>query len=152
MAHLFSYLIIGLVGMFSMVFDPAYAEGTSDDSSEASSPLFGAAEDAIEKQDYAAAIPLLQQVTAEEPMNADAWNLLGYSNRKLGNYELAAAAYATALRINPGHLGALEYQGEMFVELGQIDNAKANLTTLESLCGQCEEMTDLQAVIADVKS
>ena len=74
-------------------------------------PLYGAAQEAIEKQDYAAALPLLQQVTSQEPQNADAWNLLGFSNRKLGNMDQAAAAYDTALRINPAHLGALEYQG-----------------------------------------
>jgi cytochrome c-type biogenesis protein CcmH/NrfG len=152
MTHLFSYVLIGLVGLFSMIFDPAYAEGSSDDSSEASSPLFGAAEDAIEKQDYAAAVPLLQQVTSAEPMNADAWNLLGFSNRKLGNMEAAAAAYAKALQINPGHLGALEYQGEMFVQMGQLGNAMLNLTTLESLCGSCEEATDLKEAIDAGKS
>lgn len=147
MPHLFAYMIVGIIGLFSMIFDPAYAEGSSDDSSEAGSPLYGAAQEAIEKQDYAAALPLLQQVTSQEPQNADAWNLLGFSNRKLGKMDAAAAAYDTALRINPAHLGALEYQGEMFVQMGQMGNAMVNLTTLESLCGTCEEMTDLKAAI-----
>ena len=51
------------------------------------------------------------------------------------------------MEINPGHLGALEYQGEMFVQMGQMGNAMVNLTTLESLCGTCEEMTDLKEAI-----
>jgi Flp pilus assembly protein TadD len=147
MAHLFAYLIIGVIGLFSMVFDPAYAEGSSDDSNDASSPLYSEAQDAIEKQDFAAAIGLLQQVTTDEPLNADAWNLLGYSNRKLGNLDQAAAAYKTALTINPAHLGALEYQGEMYVQMGEIGNAQVNLATLQSLCGNCEEMTDLKEAI-----
>lgn len=147
MPHLFSYLMIGIVGLLSMLLEPAYAEGSSDDSSDASSPLYGAAQEAIEKQDFAAAVPLLQQVTTQEPQNADAWNLLGYSNRKLGNMDAAAAAYDTALKINPGHLGALEYQGEMYVQMGEIGNAMVNLTTLQSLCGTCEEMIDLKAAI-----
>lgn len=154
MPHLLSFVFIALVGLVSMIFEPAFAEGSSDGSGggEGGSPLYGAAADAVEKQNFAAAIPLLQQVTSAEPQNADAWNLLGYSNRKLGNMAAAAKAYKSALRINPGHLGALEYQGEMFVQLGQIDDAKANLASLKSLCGTCEEMTELQEAIAEAKS
>ena len=100
MPHIIAYVLIGLFGLFSLALDPVYAEGSSDGSSNTSSgsgtsapnPLFASAQHAIaDKQDYAAAVPLLQQVTSAEPMNADAWNLLGFSNRKLGNMEAAAA-------------------------------------------------------------
>ena len=88
-------------------------------------------------------LPLLDKITADEPQNADAWNLRGFANRKLGNMDVAATSYTAALKINPGHLGALEYQGEMYLELGQTDAAKENLKKLQGLCGDCEEATDL---------
>ena len=53
-----------------------------------------------------------------------------------------------ALKINPAHLGALEYQGEMYVETGKLDNAKANLAVLKKLCGDCEQADDLAKAIA----
>ncbi|MGL4278811.1 MAG: tetratricopeptide repeat protein, partial [Albidovulum sp.] len=77
----------------------------------------------------------------------DVWNLLGYSARNLKNYNEAARYYGIALRVNPKHVGALEYQGELFVETGQYDQAKQNLKMLQSICGGCEEAVDLQAAL-----
>ena len=148
MPHIFAYVLIGLFGMLSMALDPAMAAGSSDDSSETeSASTYADAKAKIDAEDYAAALPLLDKITSEEPQNADAWNLRGFANRKLGNMDVAATSYTAALKINPGHLGALEYQGEMYLELGQTDAAKANLKTLQGLCGTCEEATDLAEAI-----
>ena len=144
MPHIIAYVLIGLFGLLSMALDPAMAAGSSDDSSETdSAPAYAEAKAKIEAGDYAAALPLLDKSTADEPQNADAWNLRGFANRKLGNMDVAATSYTAALKINPGHLGALEYQGEMYLELGQTDAAKENLKKLQGLCGDCEEATDL---------
>lgn len=144
MPHILAYVLIGLFGLLSMALDPAMAAGSSDDSSETdSAPTYAEAKAKIDAEDYAAALPLLDKITSEEPQNADAWNLRGFANRKLGNMDVAAVSYTAALKINPGHLGALEYQGEMYLELGQTDAAVANLKKLQGLCGDCEEATDL---------
>jgi hypothetical protein len=50
--------------------------------------------------------------------------------------------------VNPDHIGALEYQGELFVMTGQLDRAKANLDRLNNLCGNCEEAEDLAKALA----
>ena len=56
--------------------------------------------------------------------------------------------YDKALAMDPSHKGALEYQGELFVTLGQIDKAKANLARLNRIClFGCEEYDDLKAAI-----
>lgn len=102
----------------------------------------------IDAQDYQSAWDALSQITKADTENADAWNLLGFSSRKLGKMKSAAYAYSNALRIKPKHLGALEYQGEMFVILGDLDKAKANLEKLQALCGNCEEAQDLASAIA----
>lgn len=144
MPHILAYVLIGLFGLLSMALDPAMAAGSSDDSSETeTAPAYAEAKAKIDAEDYAGALPLLDKLTADQPQNADAWNLRGYANRKLGNMDVAALSYTAALTINPGHLGALEYQGEMYLELGQTDAAMANLKTLQGLCGDCEEANDL---------
>ena len=111
-------------------------------------PSLERARAATDDGNFQTARDLLRQITAAEPDNADAWNLLGFSSRKLGKLQSAALAYKNALQINPKHLGALEYQGELFLIQGDLDKAKANLETLQSLCGPCEEAQDLAKAIA----
>ena len=55
--------------------------------------------------------------------------------------------------LEPNNKIALEYQGEMFVELNQIDEAMKNLSKLESLCpNSCEELEMLKKYIDGIGS
>lgn len=65
---------------------------------------------------------------------ADRLNLLGFTARKTGNLSKAGKYYDAALELHPKHTGALEYQGELFIQLGMIDRAKLNLAKLEKIC------------------
>src|SRR5262249_19195026 len=56
----------------------------------------------------------------------DVYSLMGFALRKTGDRPNAMRYYNQALTMNPSHKGALEYQGELFVELGQVDSAKGN--------------------------
>lgn len=86
----------------------------------------------------------LKKIDGTFPNNADVNNLLGYSSRNLGLYEDGTKYYAKALRINPNHLGALEYQGVLFIKTNKLTSAKINLSKLKKLCGtSCEEYKDL---------
>jgi Tetratricopeptide repeat len=108
--------------------------------------------DAVAKKDWPTAVAMFTKVTEAEPKNADAWNMLGYSTRKSGNAKAAIGLYNKALTINPNHLGALEYQGEAFVELKQIPKAKANLARIKKICGTtCEQYVDLAKFIGAKK-
>jgi predicted Zn-dependent protease len=150
MSYALAIAAIALFSVLNLIAASALAVGTEDGSSEgASLGSYEQAEAAIAAGDFVAALPILAGITAAEPDNADAWNLLGFSSRKTGDLEAAGLAYARALEINPGHLGALEYQGEMFLEMGKAAEAKANLATLQGLCGSCEEALDLQEAIAE---
>ncbi len=80
--------------------------------------------------------------------NADALNLLAFATRNLGDLENAASYYRAALGMDPNHLGALEYQGELFLLLGDRAGAEANLARLTELCGACEEREELAAALA----
>lgn len=94
----------------------------------------GQAQKALDAEDYAGALPHLEKAVADDPKDADAHNLTGFALRKLERYDEAAKAYETALSIEPEHLNALEYQGELFLKLGQIDKARANLEKLDDIC------------------
>ena len=57
---------------------------------------------------YDEAIDALNTFISEESRNADAWNLLGYSLRKVELYDESLKAYKKALKLDRKHLGARE--------------------------------------------
>jgi tetratricopeptide (TPR) repeat protein len=59
-----------------------------------------------------------------QPKMYEAWNYLGFANRHLGNFDDALSAYAKALEINPNYPDAIEYRGEAYLGLNQIEQAK----------------------------
>ena len=104
----------------------------------------------IAKKDFTAALAALKIADKDFPNNADINNLLGYSARNLKQYKPAATYYTKALKIDPKHLGALEYQGELFMLTKKTADAKKNLAKLKSLCGvNCEEYLDLKKAIGN---
>ena len=104
----------------------------------------------IEAKNFSAALTALQAADKTFPNNADINNLLGYSSRNLKQYKPAATYYAKALKIDSKHLGALEYQGELFMLTKKTSDAKKNLAKLKSLCGvNCEEYIDLKKAIGN---
>ena len=104
----------------------------------------------IAVKNFSAALSALKVADKAFPNNADINNLLGYSARNLKQYKPAATYYVKALRIDPNHLGALEYQGELFMLTKKTSDAKKNLAKLKSLCGiNCEEYLDLKKAIGN---
>jgi Flp pilus assembly protein TadD len=104
----------------------------------------------IAKSDWTAAVKLLRKIVVQQPKNADALNLLGYSLRREGDMKEAEAFYLKALKLDPNHLGANEYLGELYVMTGQTAKAQARLAVLAKACGNttCEEYQDLAQAIA----
>ncbi len=102
----------------------------------------------IKKEHWEHAITELKK-QAETP---DVNNLLGYTHRKSGKLDQALVYYDKALKANPNHLGALEYQGEAFLMKRELEQAKGNLARLKTLCGgKCEEYEDLNKAIQRYK-
>lgn len=134
---------------------PAAAAGSGSSSGGSSASAvqiqdeIRAAQTFINTGRYSSAIRTLQAVVRQDNRNADAYNLLGFASRKLEKTEDAAQYYETALEIKPDHLGALEYQGELFLMIDEPEKANANLEKLLELCGMdCHEYLDLKAEIA----
>ena len=126
-----------------------WAAGASSSSSRRPPSDYSRASAAIDSRDYPRAIALLEKVVARQSRNADAYNLLGYSHRKLGDFQTAMTFYAKALRIEPSHKGAHEYIGEAYLETGNLSKAKEHLAKLDDICFlPCGEFTDLKKAIA----
>lgn len=87
-----------------------------------------------ERNDYAAAIPQLKALGQDD--RADVANLIGYSYRKLGNYELASIWYERALKADPNHVRTWQYYGLWQVEQGNREQAKHHLARIETLAGR----------------
>ncbi len=71
-----------------------------------------------------AALKKFTRATELQPSMHEAWNYLGYSNRKLGRYDAALSAYERALTLKPGYAEALEYRGHAYLGLNRLGDAK----------------------------
>ena len=119
------------------------------------SPSFEAGRKAVEAKDFKSALAHLTKAAQEMPKDADAQNLLGYSYRKLGQFDKAMEHYRTALKLDPGHRGAHEYMGELYLETDRLADAEKELQALSKVCpwfGKCEERDDLKASIEKYKA
>jgi Tfp pilus assembly protein PilF len=109
----------------------------------------------IDAKDFKAAVDHLTKAVQEEPKNADAHSMLGYSYRKLGTFDKSMEHYQTALKIDGGHRSAHEYLGELYLDMNQPDNAEKQLAALKKACpffGKCEEYEDLKKEIDEYKA
>jgi Flp pilus assembly protein TadD len=109
---------------------------------------FTAGKKAMDGKLWAEAVASFSKVVAKNPKNADAYNYLGYSNRWLGKYDEAFAAYGKALTLDPNHRGALEYSGIAYLKTGQKAQAQVQLAKLQALCASCSETADLAKAVA----
>lgn len=119
----------------SSVDDPAFLKGYR----EAYSTVY-------ERNDYAAAIPQLEALGQND--RADVANLIGYSYRKLGKYELASTWYERALKADPNHVRTWQYYGLWQIEQGNREQAVYHLGKIEKICGKgCPEYQSLAAAL-----
>ena len=101
------------------------------------------------KKRYQKAQELLLKSNKNEPLQADTLNYLGFTTRKLGDYENGEKYYLLGLEIDPNHKGINEYLGELYVATNRIDLAKERLKVLETC--NCEEYNELKEIIEGTK-
>ncbi len=104
--------------------------------------------DKAEKR-YKKAQKLLLQSNKKFPNKADTLNYLGFTTRKLGDYENGEKYYLQGLAIDPKHNGINEYLGELYVATNRHNLA---IERLEVLSGcNCQEYQELKDVIEGKK-
>ena len=140
----------------------SFSAGTSGDSSDGSSSytkaynLIKAAKKYEKKgktekaqKRYAKAQKLLLKSNKKKPLQADTLNYLGFTTRKLGDYERGEDFYLQGLQIEPNHNGINEYLGELYMATNRIDMAKERLNVLKNC--DCKEYTQLKEIIEGTK-
>ena len=144
-----------------MLTSSSYAAGSSSSSSSSSNydkavKLIKSAKkfeqkDKLDKakKNYEKAQKFLIKSNDKNPDNADTLNYLGFTTRKLGDYENGEKYYLQGLAINPNHNGINEYLGELYVATNRIELAKERLKVLENC--DCKEFNELKAVIEGTK-
>src|SRR5262245_58638289 len=157
MRRLSMLLVPGLVSMMlaaGPVLTSAYAAGSDDPSpppksdssskkskkksSSISDPNFLAAyrtayATIYDRHDYTGAIDQLKQLKREDV--ADVANLIGYSYRKLGDYQQSKIYYELALKDDPNHVRTWQYYGLWQLEQGNREQAQYHLNKIASLAG-----------------
>jgi len=113
---------------------------------------YALAQTAITQQDFQSAVTHLNTVLASQPDNPDALNLMGFSKRKLGDLSGALQYYDKALALQPNHVGANEYLGELYLEMKLPAKAQERLDALQQICGSCEEYTELKEKMDQYKA
>ena len=101
------------------------------------------------KKKYKKAQKLLIQSNEKFPNKADTLNYLGFTTRKLGDFENGEKYYLQGLAINPYHIGINEYLGELYVATNRHNLAVERLEVLKGC--DCKEYDDLKAIIAGEK-
>lgn len=82
---------------------------------------------------YERAQAAFEEALRAEPSMYEAHTYLGYVHRKLGRFDASLKSYERALKIKPDYVFAIEYQGEAFLGLGDIQRARFNYLRLYAL-------------------
>ena len=98
---------------------------------------------------YKKAIGYLIKHNKKFPADPDTLNYLGFTHRKIGDYENAEIYYSMGLELDPKHVGINEYMGELFVVTNRLDKAKERLAVLKDC--NCKEYKELKLVIEGKK-
>ena len=155
-----------LISLFisTLVVSSSYAAGSSDSGSSKTKTKYDMAvthikaaknfekKDKLEKakKSYLKAQKLLVQSNKNFPNKPDTLNYLGFTTRKLGDFENGEKFYLQGLKIDPKHIGINEYLGELYVATNRHNLAVERLEVLKDC--NCKEYDQLKAVIAGEKS
>ena len=97
------------------------------------------------KKLYTQAFKKLEKAYKSDKKNPDVLNYMGFTTRKVGNFDKAEKYYLEGLKINPNHNGINEYLGELYVQTNRIDKANERLSVLKNC--NCDEYNELELII-----
>jgi tetratricopeptide (TPR) repeat protein len=129
--------------------EPAPTTGWNFPSVEEGRVAYAEAVGLINQDRFAEAYDALSRADAAIGPNPDILNYMGFVSRKLGRYQTALSYYNQALALDPNHLGAIEYLGELYIQMGELDRARTQLAQLDTLCAYgCAQREELALWIA----
>lgn len=99
----------------------------------------------INERRYDEALASLRMAAQTFGPHPDILTYEGYAWRKKGDYARAETYYRQALAIDPRHIGATEYYGELKAARGDIKGARVMLARLDKLCAYgCADAEELR--------
>ena len=103
----------------------------------------------IEEGEYESSRNILKKLIDRNNKNPEVWNLLGYIERQIQNFNNSLKHYNKALLLNPEYIPAHHYIAITYLEIGNLERAKHHLDKLDLLClFGCEEFYNLKDAIA----
>ena len=97
------------------------------------------------KKLYSQAFKKLEKAHKKDKKNPDILNYMGFTSRKVGNFDIAEKFYLKGLSFEPNHNGINEYLGELYVQTNRIDKANERLAILKNC--NCDEYKELELII-----
>ena len=97
------------------------------------------------KKLYTQAFKKLEKAYKSDKKNPDILNYMGFTTRKIGNFDQAEKFYLEGLGIKPNHNGINEYLGELYVQTNRLDKANERLNVLKNC--NCKEFKELELII-----
>ena len=97
------------------------------------------------KKLYSQAFSKLEKAHKKNKKDPDILNYMGFTSRKVGNFEIAEKFYLQGLSIKPNHNGINEYLGELYVQTNRINKANERLAILKNC--NCDEYKELELII-----
>ena len=97
------------------------------------------------KKLYSQAFNKLEKAHKSDKKNPAILKYMGFTSRKVGNFDQAEKFYLKGLNIKPNHNGINEYLGELYVQTNRIDKANERLEVLKSC--NCKEYGELELII-----
>ena len=97
------------------------------------------------KKLYSQAFNKLEKAYKKNKKDPDILNYMGFTSRKVGNFDVAEKFYLQGLSIKPNHNGINEYLGELYVQTNRIDKANERLAILKDC--NCDEYKELELII-----
>ena len=147
------FIIIFLISSASLSAGTSSSTSSDVDNSDQIKILYKKAEKYIEEDNFKKSLKILKALTKREDLagfRADIYNLLGLSYRKMSKPDLdkSFAAYMMAIELEPEHIGAHEYLGELYLMLENKSKALEMLAKLEVMAGKSsKEYLELEKAI-----
>jgi len=147
--------LIFLLFQLNFIVALGNSDSSDSDSNDDSKPVNEVYQNAyyeVKSGNFQVAIKYLKQAAKSSTNNADIYNLMGYSYRKLDLLEEAFFYFHKALKLDPRHQGANEYIGELYLQTNNLKKAEEHLEVLDDVClFGCDEYDDLKDAIEKYK-
>ena len=106
----------------------------------------GVARSMLDGGHFHAAVSTLENLIAESPTFADAYDVMGRAQFELGKFEEALATYQMASQLTPASIGRLQSLGIMSFYAGKLDEAESALRRT-CLIGLDSKIFDCQSLV-----